>query len=92
MKTTEFAVPENVKAFGKTMEQLFVTKNPEWYLADQEYDDWDSHEGYDLNLYVCDGRLVVTVYPLIDDGTGFMTTNTSVYKNIIIRQERNSTQ
>lgn len=90
MKT--FDIPKNVEMFGKSWAMAYTLTNLNWYHADQEHDDWHSYGGYDLNLYVCDGQLVVTVYPLVDDGTGFMTTDTGTYKTVVQQQQRELTR
>lgn len=86
MKTLD--IPKSVELFGKSWALLFSLTNPKWHSADQEHDEWNSHAGYDLNLYAGDGRLTVTVYPLVDDGTGFMTTDTSTYKTIVKKEKK----
>jgi|APGre2960657373_1045057.scaffolds.fasta_scaffold00603_7 hypothetical protein len=86
MKT--FDIPKSVEMFGKSWALLFSMTHPKWHHADQEHDEWNSHAGYDLNLYAGDGQMSVTVYPLIDDGTGFMTTDTSTFKTIVNKQVR----
>ena len=82
----ELTVPKSVEMFSKSWALAYTLTNPNWYHTDQDHDDWNSYEGYDLNLYVCDGQLSVTVYQLTDDGTGFMTTDTDTYKTVVQQQ------
>ena len=90
MKT--FDIPKNVEIFGKSWAMAYTLTHPKWHHADQEHDDWHSYGGYDLNLYVCEGQITVTVYALKDDGTGFMTTDTGTYKTVVQRQHRELTR
>lgn len=83
----ELQVPKNVERFGKAWALAFMVKHPKWWHQDQEHDEWNSHDGYDLNLYAGDGQMTVTVYPLADDGTGYMTTVTDTYKTVFQKQK-----
>jgi hypothetical protein len=82
MKT--FDIPKSVEMFGKSWALLFSMTHPKWH--EEQHDAWHSHGGYDLNLWVEDGQLTMSVYPLIDDGTGFMTTDTSAWKTIVKKE------
>ncbi len=90
MKT--FDIPKSVEMFGKSWAVAYALTNLNWHHSDQEHDDWCSFGGYDLNLYVCDGQLVVTVFALVDDGSGFMTTDTNIYKTVFQHQHKKLTQ
>lgn len=83
----ECEVPTSVEMFGKTWALVFGMTHPKWHHPDQEHDEWNSYGGYDLNLYTCDGHMTVTAYALADDGTGYMTTDTSTYKTIVQKQK-----
>ena len=80
-------IPKSVEMFGKSWASAYTLTHPKWHHACQEHDDWHSYGGYDLNLYVCEGQITVTVYALKDDGTGFMTTDTDTYKTIVQKQK-----
>jgi hypothetical protein len=82
----ELDIPQRVERFGKSWAQYFAQAQPNWH--EQHHDAWHSYEGYDLNLWVEDGQLTMSVYPLIDDGTGFMTTDTSTWKTIVKKEVR----
>jgi hypothetical protein len=76
-------IPKSVTMYSECWATVFMMAHPRWRDEDQEYDVWGSCKGFDLNLYVYEGALVITAYPLMDDGTGFMTTDTSAYKTIV---------
>ena len=85
MKT--FDIPKSVEMWGKCWALAYTLTNPNWHHTDHEHDEWNSYGGYDLNLYVCEGQIMVTVYALQDDGTGFMTIDTDRYKTVVQRQK-----
>lgn len=76
-------IPKSVTMYAECWATVFTMTHPHWRDHDQEHDVWGYCNGFDLNLYVCEGALVVTAYALVDDGTGFMTTDTSTYKTIV---------
>ena len=77
----ELEVPKKVERFGKLWASLYCVANKNW--RQEQRDIWYSYKGYDLNLYIEDEQLTMSVYPLADDGTGFMTTDTSTWKTIV---------
>lgn len=76
-------IPKKVTMYAECWATAFTMTHPHWRDRDQEHDVWGSCGDFDLNLYVYEGALVITAYPLADDGTGFMTTDTSAYKTIV---------
>lgn len=83
MRTLE--VPKEVEKFAESWATSFTTTNPQWHETHEEHDTWDSHGGFDINLYIREGVLFVTVYPLIDNGSGFMTTDTSTFQRVVTK-------
>jgi hypothetical protein len=69
MKTKD--LPVSVTGFAKKWADDFLTANPKW-KRDKEMcvDEWDTHDGYDLNLYCEDGHFSVCAYPLTTDDRG----------------------
>lgn len=47
-------------------------------------DFWDSYGAHDVNLWVEDNRLSVTVYPLVADPFGYLTADTSNGVTVVV--------
>ena len=86
--TSTLEIPMDVRMMGKFWATTFMESCPNWSKDMDEYDEWNSYGGYDLNLYVCEGQIMVTVYALEDDGTGLTTTNTECYTTVFQDQSR----
>ena len=86
--TSTLEIPQDVRMMGKYWALAFMESFPSWSKDMNEYDEWTSYGGYDLNLYVCEGQIMVTVYALEDDGTGLTTTNTEKYTTVFQDQSR----
>lgn len=81
----ELSIPKKVERLAEAWATSFTTLHPLWRKKGYEYDMWYSYGGYDLNLYACEGELIVTAYLEVTDDRGDVATDTSTYKTIVKR-------
>lgn len=81
MNTT--TIPSTVVDYADEWASEYVREHPTWASFGFWEDDWNSWDGYDLNLYIEDGVMTITAYETERDEFGFLKTKTDSGQAIV---------